>query len=105
MRGSSPWLGDLAVGIVQVAEDDRLRRARRLAGGHDFAVADRPVLLLGLDARGVDALHAVRALLHHAAAADRDVGIAQQLQRLGVSKSAYWKKLKWRTLYGQLFEQ
>ena len=33
---------DVAVGVVEVAEVDRLRRARRLAGGDDVAVGDRP---------------------------------------------------------------
>ena len=42
---------------------------------------------LACDARRVDALHAVGALLHHAAAAHRDVRVALQLQRLGVSQS------------------
>ena len=56
-------------------------RAGLLAGGDDFAVADAAALLLGLDLRGVDALHAVRALLHHAARADGDVGVAHRLER------------------------
>ena len=61
---------------------------------------------LGVDlARRVDALHAVGALLHHAAAADRDVGIVQQLQRSACRSRRTGKKLKRRTLYGQLFEQ
>ena len=73
-------LGDAAVGIVDVAEDDRLGRAHRLAGRHDFAVANVAIFALRLDARGVDALHAVGALLHDAAAADGDVGVALQLE-------------------------
>ena len=51
-----------------------------LAGGLDFAVAHLAVLLFRVDLGGVDALHAVGALLHHAAAAHRHVRIAQQLQ-------------------------
>src|SRR5262249_51824607 len=35
---------------------------------------------LGGDSRGIDALHAVRALFHHAAAAHRDIRVAHQLQ-------------------------
>src|SRR5207247_1171119 len=66
--------------IIQVAEDDGAGRARGLAGGNHLAVGDRTILTLGLDARGADALDAVRTLLHHAAAADRDIRIAQQLQ-------------------------
>ena len=69
-----------AVRIVDVAEDDRVGRAHRLARRHDLAVANLATFALGLDARGVDALHAVGALLHHAAAADGDVGIALQLE-------------------------
>src|SRR5262245_11672833 len=42
--------GDLAVGVVEVAEHDRARRAGRLAGGEHFAVGDPAPLLLGFDA-------------------------------------------------------
>src|SRR5215204_4733679 len=56
--------------IVQVAEHDRLRRTGLLAGGLDLAIADAAALLFALDLRLVDPLHAVGALLHHAAAAD-----------------------------------
>src|SRR6185295_15653649 len=66
-----------------VAEDDRLGGTRLRAGGGEAAVLERLVLALGVDARRVDALHAVGALLHDAAEADADVGIALQLQRLG----------------------
>ena len=77
-----------------------------LAGGHDLAVADRAVLALRASiSRRVDALHAVGALLHHAAAADRHVGVAPELERSASSSPAYRKKLNRRTLYGQLFEQ
>src|SRR6185312_1170001 len=71
---------DAAVRIVDVAEDDRVGRARLLARGLDLPVADSAIVLLRLDLRAVDPLHAVRALLHHAAAADRDVGIARELE-------------------------
>src|SRR5580700_9120937 len=74
-------LGDAAVRVVGVAENDGLGRARRLARGHDFAVGNRAVLLFGLDARVVYTLHAVRALFHDAAAAHSDFGIALQLER------------------------
>ena len=37
---------DPALGIVQVAEDDRLRRAGLRAGGDDLAVANRAPLVL-----------------------------------------------------------
>ena len=42
------------------------------------------VLLVGLDLRRADALHAVAALLHHAAAAHRHIRVAHQLQALGL---------------------
>src|SRR5207249_2846601 len=70
--------------VVQVAEHDRLGRAGLLAGRHDLAVADPAALLLGGDPSLHDALHAVRALLHHPAAPHGDVGIVEQLQALGV---------------------
>src|SRR5207248_10776084 len=62
-------------------EHDRVRRAGLLAGGHDFAVADAASLFFGVDLRGVDALHAVGALLHHAAGTRGDVGIALRFER------------------------
>src|SRR5262245_6074213 len=53
-----------ALGVVDVAEHDGLGRTGGLAGGADLPVADLSVLVLGVDARAVDALHAVGALLH-----------------------------------------
>src|SRR6267154_3538175 len=73
-------LGDAGVGVVGIAENDGLGGARRLARGNDFAVADGAILLFGFDARVVDALHAISALLHHAAAADSDFGVAHELE-------------------------
>src|SRR2546425_691067 len=73
-------LGDTARRIVQIAEHDRVGRARLLTRGLDFAVLDAAILFLGLDLHGVDALYAVGALLHHAAAAHRDVRISSELQ-------------------------
>ena len=71
------------VPIVNVAKKDRLRGAGGLTGGDDFAVANLPVFFLRLDLGGVDALHAVGAFFHDAAAAHRDVGISQRLQAWG----------------------
>src|SRR6267142_516013 len=71
---------DARRGVVDVAEHDRLRRTGLLAGGGDLAVLDRPVLLLGGDARRVDPLHAVGALLHDAARSHRDIRVPSQLQ-------------------------
>jgi len=60
---------------VDVAEEDRLGRTGCLAGGYHLAVSHRPVLALGGDTGRRNPLHAIRALLHHPAAADRDVWI------------------------------
>src|SRR5581483_678995 len=60
---------------------DRLRRTGLRAGRRDFAVAHAAVFLLRRHPRFVDALHAVRALLHDAARTDRDIGIAHRLER------------------------
>src|SRR5262249_6997417 len=73
---------DAAFRIVDVSEHDRLGRADLLAGREDLAVSDRTVLLFRFDPRAIDALNAVGALLHDAAAADGDVGIARKLQAL-----------------------
>src|SRR5919108_2951584 len=64
-----------ALGIVEIAKGDRLGRASRLAGGNDIAIADTVAFFLGLDPGCIDPLHAVSALLHHAAVTDRDLGI------------------------------
>src|SRR5579885_3786107 len=49
--------------IVDVPKDDRFGRACRFASCYDFAVPDRPVLLLGVNAHVVNPLHAIGALL------------------------------------------
>src|SRR6185312_7959173 len=66
--------------VIDVAEDDGVGRAGLLASCHDFAIAYLAVVLVGIDFDFVDALHTVAALLHDAAAANRDVGVAHQLQ-------------------------
>src|SRR5262249_55665014 len=71
-----------ALRIVDVAEDDRLGGTGLLAGGDDLAVADRATLLVGGDARALDALHAVAALLHDPPRADGDVGVLRHLDGL-----------------------
>ena len=60
--------------------------------------------LLRVDLGDADALHAVGAFLHDAAARTVTSGLRISF-RLPVAKSANCKKLKRRTLYGQLFEQ
>src|SRR5208337_1016610 len=73
-------LGNTAVRIVGVAENNSFGGAGRFASGHDFAVADRAALLFRFDAPVVDALHAVGALFHDAAAAHGDFGISQEFE-------------------------
>src|SRR3989338_4634086 len=70
----------LSVTEAKVGPGSSTGVADGLAGGDDFAVADLAAFLLGGNAGGVDALHAVGALLHHPARAHGDVGGAQQLQ-------------------------
>src|ERR1043165_1090429 len=72
--------GDLAVRVVEVAEDDGLGRAGLLAGRDDVAVLHPLALLLALDLRVLDALDAVAALLHHAARAHADFRVAHHLE-------------------------
>src|SRR5215471_12350857 len=63
-----------------VAEDDRLGRAGRLAGGSYLAVPHVAALFFGLDLGVHDALDAERAFLHHAARSDGDFRIARHFQ-------------------------
>ena len=72
--------GHTAVRVVEIAEDDGLGGTRLLARGHNVAIANLPAFPFGIDLRFVDALHAVGALFHHAAAAHADVGVAAQLE-------------------------
>src|SRR5256885_13720793 len=76
-------LVDARVAVVEIAEDDRFGRARLLAGGHDVAIADVAILESRLILRATDALHAERALFHHALLAHRDIRVEQHRQRLG----------------------
>src|SRR5690606_8199422 len=77
---------DLGRSVVEVTEDDGLGRAGRLTGGYHFTIGDAAVLVGRLDAGLGDALRAVGALLHDAAAADRDVGVVGQRQLGGVGR-------------------
>src|SRR6266540_4857358 len=67
--------------VVRVAEDDRLRRARLRAGGHDLAVRDLPPLVARATLGEADALDTEGALLHDPARADRDVGVELHVER------------------------
>src|SRR5690349_20599060 len=69
----------LALGVVEVTKDDRLSGAAVLASSGHLTVAQRPVLATGTELTFLDALHAVRALLHDAAEADRDLGVVDHL--------------------------
>src|SRR5688572_23869516 len=71
---------DAALRIVQIAEHDRFGWAHGLARGLDFPVSDPPAIFFRFDARGADALHAIRAFFHDAAAAYGDVGVASDRQ-------------------------
>src|SRR5690606_18169588 len=87
-------LRNAACGVIQIAENNRVRRARRLAGREQFVLVDRldplagpvsyerPVRYLSLDACPINALYAIRALLDDAPAPHRDVGIAHRLETL-----------------------
>src|SRR3989475_9494130 len=83
-QGVVPRLGlqprDAALRVVDVAEDDGLAGAGLLARGLDLPVADGPALVARVDAGPADALDAVRALLHHPAAAHRDLRVAHELE-------------------------
>ena len=63
----------------QIAKDNRSRRASLLASRNHFAIAHLAILALGRDTAMRNALHAVRALLHDAAAAHADFRIAHHL--------------------------
>src|SRR5690625_1597388 len=69
--------------IVDIAEDNGARGARLLACGANRTVCNDPVMLSSrFDARVVDTLDAVRALLHDPTVTDGDVRVALQLQEL-----------------------
>src|SRR5678815_2707282 len=91
-RNATPWITD-------VAEHDRIGRARGLACRNDVAVANPASFLLGRDAGAIDALNAVRALFHDAAAAHGDIGIIQHLESgcliVGVLKKVEAPNLVW----------
>ena len=65
-------------------ENDGLGRAGGLACRLNLAVVHLAVFFFRVDLGPVHALHAVRALLHHAPAAHAHVRIALQLQALGM---------------------
>src|ERR1700722_10558058 len=61
--------------VVDVAEGNGAGRAGLLACRDNFAVTNLAVFLIRLNLCRLDTLHAVAALLHHAARTDRNVRI------------------------------
>src|SRR4051794_34547974 len=76
-------LRDRTLRVGEVAEADGVSRARLLAGGHHFALADAAVLDVRLHLSRLDPLDAVGAFLHDPATAHRHVGVALRLGRSG----------------------
>src|SRR5205085_292545 len=75
-------LGDRARLVLEVAEGDRLRRARLLAGGEDVAVPHAALLVtMRVVLAGDDPLYAHRALLHDAELAHGDIGVELHVER------------------------
>src|SRR5262249_62262497 len=70
-----------AAGIVEIAEDDRARRAGLLAGSYHLAIGYRPAGDLGIDAGARDPLDAIGALFHHATRTHADLGVHQRGKR------------------------
>ena len=66
---------------MKIAEDDRVRRTRLGAGGRDIAVTNGASFTLRLELARLDPLHAEGAFLHHARAADGDVGVELLAER------------------------
>src|SRR6186713_626318 len=75
-------LVDLGVLIQQIAEHDGLAGARLRARGGEITFVDLATLVLGDVARVTDTLHAERALLHDALAANRDIRIDHEVERM-----------------------
>src|ERR1043166_9810948 len=69
--------------VVQIAEHDGLRRAGLRAGRRYVAVLALAVFEARAVLRTADALHAERALLHHALLPHRDVRIEAHVQWIG----------------------
>src|SRR4029079_1943985 len=75
--------GDPARAVAKIAELDGLGGAGMLAGRLDVAVTQLTARELRIDLSPGDALRAVRALLHHASRANRDVRVHRELDDLG----------------------
>src|SRR4030095_7649836 len=75
-------LRDAAGCIANIAKLDGRGGTGLLAGGLDVAVTKLAPGELRIDLAPIDPLHAVRALLHHAARTNRDVGVHGELQNV-----------------------
>src|SRR5258708_6116754 len=84
-------LADPRIRIVEVPENDRVSRARGLTCGQYLSIVDRrdawalgilTTLVLGLYFRRPDALHAISAFLHDAAASNRHLRVVKQFHAL-----------------------
>ena len=71
----------MAILVFFVSEDDGLSRTGLLASRHDVTVSKFSCRLLRLNACLVNALNAVRALLHNSTASDRDIGIVEHSEK------------------------
>src|SRR5438105_1040325 len=73
-------LGNAAIGIIGVAENDGLRGASLFAGRGDGAVGNGLILFVCFDACFVDVLDALASILHDAATTDGHFRIAHELE-------------------------
>src|SRR5262249_56448676 len=79
VAGILPKLRHAALGILHVAEHNRLSRARLLASRLHVAVGERLALTPSLDLGLLKALNAEGAFLHNAARTDGDVWVERQI--------------------------
>src|SRR3712207_2194165 len=80
--GRSEQPRDLALGVLEVTEDEGLRLARLRARRVDLAVLQLALFRLRLDLPAPDPLDAEGALLHDADFAQRDVRVELKVERL-----------------------
>src|SRR5205823_5582296 len=66
---------DAAVRVVKIAKDNCVGGTGLCTGRCDVAVAKGAAVTLGVELARLDPLDAKRALLHHAGAADGDIGV------------------------------
>jgi hypothetical protein len=90
--------------VCNIAKNDGIRRTDLRARRRNFTIPNRSLLFLSLNLSGSNALYAVSALFHHAAAANCHLRIPGKLETgcLGVG---VLEKIESPHLIGQLFEQ